>query len=149
MKLYAKERHIAGAQPLMIEQNFAPPTSSPPAACDLGGLQYTAQWSTGAVLTCLQALTELWPKLARSPSTLQRKRQRLRVVAWPRALHVSSTVYIAYAHLERQGRCNECTRTCQDGNTTAVASLGWPYLRSPTQSFTSCGTLCHRFEDMS
>eukprot|EP00435_Cladocopium_sp_Y103_P066720 s4_g29.t1 len=69
---------------------------------DLGGhLQYTAQRSNGTVLARLAALQDLWPKLARSPSTVHRKHQMLRVVAWPRALHGSSTVYIAYAHLEK------------------------------------------------
>lgn len=60
--------------------------------------------------------------MARSRSTLQRKHKILRVDAWPGALHGSSAVYIAHADLECQGRCNECTRTCQDGSTTAVAA---------------------------
>eukprot|EP00435_Cladocopium_sp_Y103_P013434 s711_g3.t1 len=65
---------------------------------DLGAhLQYSGNQTNGAVKQKCLDLKQLWPRLAQSSAPGAHKQRVLTTVAWPRALHASSTVHIAEA----------------------------------------------------
>ena len=67
---------------------------------DLGAhVQYCGRQTNGAVKQKCADLQTLWPSLAQSPAPLKHKLRVLTAVAWPRALHASSTVHLAEAIL--------------------------------------------------
>eukprot|EP00438_Fugacium_kawagutii_P016921 Skav236278 [mRNA] locus=scaffold2289:169896:172349:+ [translate_table: standard] len=71
------------------------------AAKDLGGhMQYSSKQGNRTVVSRMQALGDLWHKLAVSPSSQAQKVRILRTVAWPRGLHGSSIVHIGGSHFE-------------------------------------------------
>ena len=62
-------------------------------ARDLGGhMQYTASRSNASVRKKCEELSQLWPYLKRSGAPRDHKVKTLKTVAWPRALHGSTTV---------------------------------------------------------
>ena len=63
---------------------------------DLGAhSQYSGNQTNGTVKKKCQALAQLWPRLAQSNAPLAHKQGVLVSVAWPRAFHAASAVFLS------------------------------------------------------